>query len=1056
MQKSLDNNFYSRQIGTYGIGTQMKIMKMNTFIYGMRGVGIETAKNLVLAGPKSLTIFDPSIVKINDLSSNFFLKEEDVNNCIRRDAACTPYLSKLNPDVILNIMDGDDIIQDIKKKLNNLELKYNVIVITEFLPKNKIIEIDELCRNNNIGFILSLELGIFSYIFVDFGNNFTIYDETGEEVKEYLIEKITKEKEGKVLINSKLFSDIKLSSNDYVSFKEIEGMTELNNITPFKIRYIHENIIEICDTSKFSDYIRGGTIYNVKLPKIIKFDSFKERIEEPIKENEKYVDPMDLKNINIQEILRIGILALFDFYDKNNNLPKINEKNDAEELLKISKNILEQKEKEGIYWVKYVRSIIEDSGVNFDLIFEKTIKYLSYWAKVEISPISSFIGGITSQEIIKFSGKYKPIHQWLYCDFSQIVENLDVKEKDREMLNSRYDDQIAIFGKETQKKLSETNIFMIGGGALGCEYAKIFATMGLCTGENKNLYITDNDRIEISNLNRQFLFHKNTVGRSKSEVICETIKKMNKDFNCVSFQKRLNEESEDVFNEEFWNKQDYIIMAVDNKEARKYIADQSKIYNKILFDSGTLGTKANSQVIIPHKTMPYIAEEGKKEDDEYYHICTLPFHPFNIIHCIQWANDKFNEYFVNNLEEVKKFLENRQDFYESDFENLKKLFEYSKIVIEKNFEKCVEIALNQYYINFINDILILINSYSEKGKEFWTGDKRYPHPIPFNKDNKYALLFVKKYSQILGRSLGIKITDDDEQIINIISKIKIKEYVPIKKNNNSSKEFTSIMTKEEREERRKRRKKEEEQQQQQKNKYIKEINSYFKSIDKKINFSDLIKIEEFDKDDESKGHVEFLYAFANLRAENYNIDKCDISKVKIVSGKIVPAIASTTAAIVGIVALQLYVLKTTDDIEKLRNCYFNLASKVFKIEDPIKCRYIEDWKENKLNKEEKYKLIPEKFTVWDFLFINKSQTIRELIAYMKNKYNVDVSAIIDKETKCLFKKGDQNLDDKIEDVYNNKSNIKLSENKKYLILEILGNIGDYSAKMPLFKYNFKN
>lgn len=101
-------------------------------------------------------------------------------------------------------------------------------------------------------------------------------------------------------------------------------------------------------------------------------------------------------------------------------------------------------------------------------------------------------------------------------------------------------------------------------------------------------------------------------------------------------------------------------------------------------------------------------------------------------------------------------------------------------------------------------------------------------------------------------------------------------------------------------------------------------------------------------------------------------------------------------------------------------------------------------------------LIPKKFTVWDFLFINKSQTIRELIAYMKNKYNVDVSAIIDKETKCLFKKGDQNLDDKIEDVYNNISNIKLSENKKYLILKILGNIGDYSAKMPLFKYNFKN
>ena len=581
MEKILDNNFYSRQIGTYGIRTQMKIMKMNVFIYGMRGVGIETAKNLVLAGPKSLTIYDPNISKINDLSSNFFIKEEDVNNYIKRDAACIQHLSKLNPYVNLSIMEGDDIIQDIKKKLNDPELKYNVIIITEFLPKNKIIEINELCRNNNIGFILSLEFGIFGYIFVDFGEDFTIFDETGEEVKEYLIEKITKEKDGKVYINSKLSGDIKYSSNDFISFKEIEGMNELNNITPFKIKYIHGNIIEICDTSKFSDYIRGGTIYNVKLPKKIKFDSFKERIEEPIKENEKYFDPLDLKNINIQEILRIGILALFDFYDKTNNLPKINEKNDADELIKIAKNILEQKEKEGIYWIKYVRSIIEDYDIKFDFIFEKTIKYLSFWAKSEICPISSFIGGITSQEIIKFSGKYKPIHQWLYCDFSQIVENLDIKEDDRKMINSRYDDQIAIFGKEIQEKLSNTNIIMIGAGALGCEYAKIFATMGLCTGDNKNLSIADNDRIEISNLNRQFLFQKNNVGRSKSEVVCTTIKKMNKDFNCISIQKRLNEESEDFFNEEFWNKQDYIIMAVDNREARKYIADQSKIYQKI-------------------------------------------------------------------------------------------------------------------------------------------------------------------------------------------------------------------------------------------------------------------------------------------------------------------------------------------------------------------------------------------------------------------------------------------------------------------------------------------
>ncbi len=121
LSNNKDNNFYSRQIGTYGLNTQEKIMKMNIFIYGLRGVGIETAKDLGLAGPKSLTIFDPNITKINDLTSNYFLKEEDVINYKRRDQASVPYLNELNPYVDLSIMDGNDIVQDISKKTKEPE-----------------------------------------------------------------------------------------------------------------------------------------------------------------------------------------------------------------------------------------------------------------------------------------------------------------------------------------------------------------------------------------------------------------------------------------------------------------------------------------------------------------------------------------------------------------------------------------------------------------------------------------------------------------------------------------------------------------------------------------------------------------------------------------------------------------------------------------------------------------------------------------------------------------------------------------------------------------------
>lgn len=96
-------------------------------------------------------------------------------------------------------------------------------------------------------------------------------------------------------------------------------------------------------------------------------------------------------------------------------------------------------------------NIVELYEENFD-IFEKNIKYLSNWAKS--------ICGITAQEIIKYSGKYPPIHQFLYWNFSEIVVNLNLKNINRKLNNSRYDDQIAIFGNDIQKKILKIQIFL--------------------------------------------------------------------------------------------------------------------------------------------------------------------------------------------------------------------------------------------------------------------------------------------------------------------------------------------------------------------------------------------------------------------------------------------------------------------------------------------------------------------------------------------------------------------------------------------------------------------
>lgn len=58
---------------------------------------------------------------------------------------------------------------------------------------------------------------------------------------------------------------------------------------------------------------------------------------------------------------------------------------------------------------------------------------------------------------------------------------------------------------------------MIGAGALGCELLKMSALMGLSVDKAGQFTVTDNDNIEISNLNRQFLFRKDDVSHSKSE-----------------------------------------------------------------------------------------------------------------------------------------------------------------------------------------------------------------------------------------------------------------------------------------------------------------------------------------------------------------------------------------------------------------------------------------------------------------------------------------------------------------------------------------------------------
>jgi len=79
----IDTNLYSRQIGTFGMEAMGKLIKLRVLIVGMRGLGVEIAKNLILAGPASVNIFDPTTVRINDLGSNFYCRESHIGKTSR-------------------------------------------------------------------------------------------------------------------------------------------------------------------------------------------------------------------------------------------------------------------------------------------------------------------------------------------------------------------------------------------------------------------------------------------------------------------------------------------------------------------------------------------------------------------------------------------------------------------------------------------------------------------------------------------------------------------------------------------------------------------------------------------------------------------------------------------------------------------------------------------------------------------------------------------------------------------------------------------------------------
>lgn len=345
-------------------------------------------------------------------------------------------------------------------------------------------------------------------------------------------------------------------------------MTELNGVAPIKIKVLGPYTFSIGDTSQYGTYIRGGIVTQVKMPTSISFKSLAEAKKQP-----EFIIP-DYAKFEYAGQLHIAFEALDQFVVENGRLPAP--------------------------WCQADVKLFFNQPAIREATEPVDEKLLTTFARVcsgELCPINAVIGGTIAQEVLKAcSGKFTPIQQFLYFDAVECLPENDLTEEDCKPTGSRYDKQIAVFGKQLHESLSNLRFFIVGAGAIGCEHLKNFAMMGIGSGKKGEIIITDMDLIEKSNLNRQFLFRPQDVQKPKSQTAAVAIKNMNADIRVTAHENRVGAETENVYNDDFFDGLSGVANALDNMDARIYMDRRCVFYRKMLIDSGTLGTMGNVQV----------------------------------------------------------------------------------------------------------------------------------------------------------------------------------------------------------------------------------------------------------------------------------------------------------------------------------------------------------------------------------------------------------------------------------------------------------------------------